>query len=770
MKKQDKNDRAPGGKAVRWKRGIACVLALSLLSSTAWALEPAFAPEVSSSSSQTISDAEESASSDAESASSLAPESESALPAGTEESSSAPESTDTSSSVPPDSASSGESASSQAVTPVPESTETIAASASETDSEIPLDTTSFPDQAFLDRVRAFDTDGNGALSPSECAAVTRLDVRNKGIRSLEGIGCFPNLTYLNCIGNALSELPLEQLPHLTSLLCNENDLSALDLACVPELELLHCHDNRLAALDVSMLPRLQELACGDNLFETLDVSQNANLTYLLYLGGPLKTLTLSNNTALSQLWCSYSLVSQLDLSQAPNLELLGIDRSEFQFLDLSANTKLTDVLGADNQLLAVRTGGARPRMELSNQRPVDVQIAEGESTFDLTRLSVPIDPACISDVTGAQLTGSVLSGIQDNSMVTYRYTDGTASFTATLQFHVSNAWLEPLTLEDWTYGTPHHDPHANAQYGQPVYEYSASPDGTFTARIPENAGTWYVRASVAPSPEHASLTAVTEFHILKAPAVYTLPANLTAVYGSTLDSVDPGTGFTWKTADQTVGNVGTHTFEARYVPADLANYLVADPVSIPLRVTPKHASQLWVSDVKNEEDARHLTVRDGDKTLQEGVDYTLAYRTINNQMMITISFTGNYTGSVFRGYPISQPSPNVPVTPVQPEKTPHPQTARPIVSVSTSSSRPASESTPPVSQSDPDAGSSSTAVSDPESTAPSSASSESTADPAPSQSHPLCWLALLLLILLGIALAFYLMRSKDDPDPPQDTQ
>ena len=138
-----------------------------------------------------------------------------------------------------------------------------------------------------------------------------------------------------------------------------------------------------------MLPRLQELACGDNLFETLDVSQNANLTYLLYLGGPLKTLTLSNNTALPQLWCSYSLVSQLDLSQAPNLELLGIDRSEFQFLDLSANTKLTDVLGADNQLLAVRTGGAQPRMELSNQRPVDVQIAEGESTFDLTRLSVP---------------------------------------------------------------------------------------------------------------------------------------------------------------------------------------------------------------------------------------------------------------------------------------------------------------------------------------------------------------------------------------------
>ena len=156
------------------------------------------------------------------------------------------------------------------------------------------------------------------------------------------------------------------------------------------------------------------------------------------------------------------------------------------------------------------------------------------------------------------------------------------------------------------------------------------------------------------------------------------------------------------------------------------------------------------------------------QNLQEGVDYTLAYRTINNQMMITIFLHRQLHRLRFPGIPHLPAFSNVPVTPVQPEKTQHPQTARPIVSVSTSSSRPASKAHPR-SRKRPDAGSSSTAVSDPRVQLLPSASSESTADPAPSQSHPLCWLALLLLILLGIALAFYLMRSRDDPDPPQDT-
>ena len=222
--------------------------------------------------------------------------------------------------------------------------------------EVALDETNFPDPAFLDCVRAFDTDGDGALSESERAAVISLDVRAKGIRSLEGLGFFPALTRLNCIGNALTELPLDQTPDLTNLLCNENQLTELDLSQVPRLEVLHCHDNRIAALDPSAAPLLRELACGDNPFETLDVSRNGALQYLIYMGGPLKALTLGDNEALLDLWCTYTLVTELDLSHAPNLELLGIERSDLVFLDLSGNPLLTDLMAGDNQLLGVRAG------------------------------------------------------------------------------------------------------------------------------------------------------------------------------------------------------------------------------------------------------------------------------------------------------------------------------------------------------------------------------------------------------------------------------
>lgn len=558
---------------------------------------------------------------------------------------------------------------------------------------VALDETNFPDPAFLDCVRAFDTDGDGALSESERAAVTSLDVRAKGIRSLEGVGFFPALTRLNCIGNALTQLLLDQTPNLTNLLCNENQLTELDLSQVPRLEVLHCHDNRIAALDPSAAPLLRELACGDNPFETLDVSRNGALQYLIYMGGPLKTLTLGDNEALLDLWCTYTLVTELDLSHAPNLELLGIERSDLVFLDLSGNPLLTDLMAGDNHLLGVRAGQAAPTAVLDGQRPVEVQLAEGQTTFDLGQLGLPIDPARITDVTGAQLEGSLLTGLADGSLVTYRYTDGSLSFTASLQFRVSNAWLEPLTMEDWTYGEAAHLPHADAQYGEPVYEYSDSESGVFTSQLPTEAGTWYVRAVVPPQDGHAGLVAVKEFHILKALPDYTVPAGLTAVYGSTLGQVDPGPGFAWEAPDQKVGSAGPQVFEARYTPADTENYETVEHVKIPVQVLPKDASLLWVSPVENAQDAKALTVRDGDAVLKEGVDYTVETRQSGSRVDITLRFQGNYTGTVLRGYetqgqtisPVRPtPAPAAPApTPGQtaapaptpaPAKTPAPQT------------------------------------------------------------------------------------------------
>ena len=514
---------------------------------------------------------------------------------------------------------------------------------------IALDAENFPDAAFLESLRKFDLDADGALSQSECEAVTKIDVRNRGIRSLQGIGVFPNLTELNCIGNALSELPLDQTPNLTSLLCNENELTQLDLSLVPMLQVLHCHDNQLAELDVSQAPQLYEIACGDNAFTSLDVSHNTQLVYLLYLGGPLKTLTLGENDALRELWCSYTLVSQLDLAKAPNLEMLGVEYSEIQFLNLETNQHLTHVLAAGCRLLGAKLP-AGVSADFSAQRAVEVQIGEQETTYDLMRLVLPLDAASISDVTGAELQGSVLSGISDNTTVTYRYQTDAAPLTASIVFRVSNAWAEPLSLEDWTYGQPPHSPHAQAEYGNVVYTYSDSPDGTFGPEVPSQAGTWYVKASVAASPEHAGLTDIEEFHILKAHQTVAIPSGLTAVYTSTLASVNPGSGFVWEDPQQNVGSVGVKTFLAKYVPADLNNYEIEYHLPIAVNIVPKQAQEDWVPKLTGPQDVASLQIRDGQTVLRQRQDYEVTTYTEDGRVTVSILFRGNYTGQIQREY------------------------------------------------------------------------------------------------------------------------
>ena len=117
--------------------------------------------------------------------------------------------------------------------------------------ELPLHVATFPDAAFLGYVKTLDLDANGSLSAEERAQMVRMDVRNRGIASLQGLEQFPNLEYLNCNNNALTELDLALAPRLQTLFCNDNQLTALDVSAASALQILHCHANQLTALDVS---------------------------------------------------------------------------------------------------------------------------------------------------------------------------------------------------------------------------------------------------------------------------------------------------------------------------------------------------------------------------------------------------------------------------------------------------------------------------------------------------------------------------------------
>ena len=117
---------------------------------------------------------------------------------------------------------------------------------------IAIDASNFPDPDFRTYVKAeFDKDNNNSLSESERNAAKEIDVDNKGITTLEGISYFPNLFYLNCKKNQLTELDVSKNPALWGLECDENQLSSLDVSQNAKLVYLYCNSNNLTSLDVS---------------------------------------------------------------------------------------------------------------------------------------------------------------------------------------------------------------------------------------------------------------------------------------------------------------------------------------------------------------------------------------------------------------------------------------------------------------------------------------------------------------------------------------
>src|SRR5699024_10082919 len=97
--------------------------------------------------------------------------------------------------------------------------------------------------------------------------------------------------------------------------------------------------------------------------------------------------------------------------------------------------------------------------------------------------------------------------------------DAYSSASDELEFTIrqaTNEWTTELSIENWTYGEEANAPTAAAKYGEVVFTYSDSENGTFEETVPTTAGPWYVKAAVAESGNYGGLTAVKAFRIEKA--------------------------------------------------------------------------------------------------------------------------------------------------------------------------------------------------------------------------------------------------------------
>ncbi len=156
-----------------------------------------------------------------------------------------------------------------------------------------LNAETFADDSLLAAAAAFDTDGDGRLSPAEAAAVTVLDCSNLGLKSLSGVELFSNLEVLDASGNNLGAVDLSRLTRLRVVDLSENELHELDLEGHDALVSLNVSDNSMDSLDLSGCSALQTLTCPGNNLARLDLSDCTALTELVCDAGQNITLPIS---------------------------------------------------------------------------------------------------------------------------------------------------------------------------------------------------------------------------------------------------------------------------------------------------------------------------------------------------------------------------------------------------------------------------------------------------------------------------------------------
>lgn len=239
-----------------------------------------------------------------------------------------------------------------------------------------------------------------------------------------------------------------------------------------------------------------------------------------------------------------------------------------------------------------------------------------------------------------------------------KYTTDVKSFRT--KGMAENSWTQELDIADWTYGETPNAPIAAAKYGTPSFTYSSEKDGTYTAEVPQAAGTYYVKAAVAAvNDQYTGLEAVKEFRINKADPEYSVPQDLTMIYSDRLESVTLPEGFSWYDPTELSGTVGERLAYALYTPADTDNYNVVEMIEIPITVQAKDLSGMKLEGIDKNTDLDKYEIKDGETVLVKDQDYVISSETKGDTVTVTVEFKGNYTGKTQTTYSLKTSAENV---------------------------------------------------------------------------------------------------------------
>ena len=285
---------------------------------------------------------------------------------------------------------------------------------SNTDTEVEINETNFPDENFRNWLLEQEYGTDGVLTEDEIAEVVTIEVNEKGIHSLKGIEYFTELIAIGCQNNQLTALDLSNNKALTWLNCSSNKLTTLDLSKNTKLTYLRCYQNQIkgAAMDilVESMPTILSYntwydgkmyaiydeneqnemtftqvavikekgwipyACYDNEWEEYDGNdapvirgainatnfpdKNFRNWLLEQEYGKDSFLTDEEIDGVTEMELYYMNIQSLKgIEYFTSLTSLGCDGNQLTELDLSMNNKLTILNCSDNQLTSLNVAG-----------------------------------------------------------------------------------------------------------------------------------------------------------------------------------------------------------------------------------------------------------------------------------------------------------------------------------------------------------------------------------------------------------------------------
>lgn len=251
-----------------------------------------------------------------------------------------------------------------------------------------------------------DTNNNGEIEISEAENVRYLSINDEFIISLEGIQYFTNLEYLNCEGNLIANLVLNN-DNLEYLDCNSNMLETLNLQDCVSLQTLTCRNNELTTLNLSQNINLEWLSCKQNQISSLDLSNNINLYNVSCGENQMVNLDVSNCVDLNYLYCGENELLELNVSDNVSLNYLAFPINNITSIDISNNPNIDEFYFYNNPL---------EWMNIKNGSTLEANV----STTYLMNYSYPsLDYICVDADEMSQIQNVVESNVSVNSLCSF---------------------------------------------------------------------------------------------------------------------------------------------------------------------------------------------------------------------------------------------------------------------------------------------------------------------------------------------------------------